>query len=325
MVEIGTPIPSSQRETSARGAGPVVSYKLSPDELSQITGRPIPGEEKPVTFLTESWGADKTVEASNKRRGPAPKEGPTCGLTKTKFLEAIASGETTSSIEKAWGMKYNTLYEWVKKWDLKGITMEKAAELIAGQPNEPVEQAGAVELAHARAAAAVSGEAAAKYQEELEELRIERDEWRRTANELTRLNDAANERIRHLEEDLDLVREPVIIEVSAPQPAGFISLRFPIIDTGEREISSRLKSLETIGGISGKPLDITGINLPRLAHDGLEVMQIIIGVVQAMTADIVEPADLERTLQQFFGRHNDEHVRNLRLLAEEHGWEVVGV
>lgn len=58
------------------------------------------------------------------------KEGPDCGLTKQQFIEAIASGETTSSVEKAWGMKYNTLPVWVGKWGLKGINTEKARQLL---------------------------------------------------------------------------------------------------------------------------------------------------------------------------------------------------
>lgn len=58
------------------------------------------------------------------------KEGPSCGLTKRDLLEAVAAGETLSSIERAWGMKYNTIHNWVKKWGLKGITPDKAREML---------------------------------------------------------------------------------------------------------------------------------------------------------------------------------------------------
>lgn len=42
------------------------------------------------------------------------KNGPACGLTKQALLEAVAKGETLSSIERAWGMRYNTIHVWVK-------------------------------------------------------------------------------------------------------------------------------------------------------------------------------------------------------------------
>ncbi|UUZ93202.1 hypothetical protein LJK87_49915 [Paenibacillus sp. P25] len=61
------------------------------------------------------------------------KNGPACGLTKQAPLEAVAKGETLSSIERAWGMRYNTIHVWVKKWDLKGINTEKARELLAAK------------------------------------------------------------------------------------------------------------------------------------------------------------------------------------------------
>ncbi|MFR9710762.1 DUF3310 domain-containing protein [Paenibacillus sp. MB22_1] len=58
------------------------------------------------------------------------KEGPKCGLTREILIEQVAKGETLSSIERAWGMKYNTIHNWVRKWGLKGITAEKAQALL---------------------------------------------------------------------------------------------------------------------------------------------------------------------------------------------------
>lgn len=65
------------------------------------------------------------------------KEGPNCGLTRDILIEQVAKGETFSSIERAWGMKYNTIHNWVKKWGLKGLTPEKAQALL-DRPMEPV-------------------------------------------------------------------------------------------------------------------------------------------------------------------------------------------
>lgn len=90
----GTPVPKRDIELKSSGCGPVVAYYLSEEELKRMR----------------------------------EKEGPACGLTKRDLLEAVAAGETLSSIERAWGMKYNTIHNWVKKWDLKGITPDKARE-----------------------------------------------------------------------------------------------------------------------------------------------------------------------------------------------------
>ncbi len=68
------------------------------------------------------------------------KEGPKCGLTREILIEQVAKGETLSSIERAWGMKYNTIHNWVKKWGLRGITPEKAQALLdQTKPAAPLE------------------------------------------------------------------------------------------------------------------------------------------------------------------------------------------
>lgn len=62
---------------------------------------------------------------------PAVKDGPGSGLTKEILIEEVAKGETLSSIEKAWGLKDNSIHYWVKKWDLKGITQAKAQDMLS--------------------------------------------------------------------------------------------------------------------------------------------------------------------------------------------------
>ncbi|GIO90761.1 sigma-70 family RNA polymerase sigma factor [Paenibacillus lactis] len=72
-----------------------------------------------------------------KAKMPVTKDGPACGLTKQILIEEIAKGETLSSIERAWGMKYNTIHSWVKKWDLKGITQAKAQDMLS-ESKQPI-------------------------------------------------------------------------------------------------------------------------------------------------------------------------------------------
>ncbi|WP_438435434.1 DUF3310 domain-containing protein [Gorillibacterium sp. sgz500922] len=67
------------------------------------------------------------------------KDGPGKGLTKKAMLEAIASGETISSTEKAYGLKYNSLYYWIKRWDLQGVNPGKARWML-DQMNDEQEE-----------------------------------------------------------------------------------------------------------------------------------------------------------------------------------------
>ncbi|SEU32451.1 zinc-finger domain-containing protein [Paenibacillus sp. NFR01] len=78
------------------------------------------------------------MEEQNMTGQRMEKEGPSCGLTKQVFIEQIASGETVASVEKAWGMKFNTLAFWVKKWDLKGINADKARALLEPGGDQPL-------------------------------------------------------------------------------------------------------------------------------------------------------------------------------------------
>jgi NTP pyrophosphatase (non-canonical NTP hydrolase) len=107
------PVRDMERERAAAAPGPVTTYFLSPEELEAY-------REK-----TKPKGAVKVVKPQL--------EGPKNGPTKQVFLEQIANGETISSIERAYGLKFNTLQYWVGKWGLKGITPEKAQELLESE------------------------------------------------------------------------------------------------------------------------------------------------------------------------------------------------
>lgn len=95
-----TPMPIRDIELRSTGCGPVVTYYLTKEELEKMR----------------------------------EKDGPGCGLTKRGLIEAIAAGESLSSIERAWSMKYNTIHNWTKKWGLKGLTSDKAQAMLDEQP-----------------------------------------------------------------------------------------------------------------------------------------------------------------------------------------------
>ncbi|KGE20048.1 hypothetical protein [Paenibacillus wynnii] len=137
-----TPIPSRAIEYSSTGTSGVREYTLTPEQLEEVR-RMYPATKRDKTFkkpVAHNHSEDRLPakqrnqkpEEDNEMSGRPEKQGPNNGLTKQIFLEQIASGETVASIEKAWGMKYNTLSFWVKKWDVRGIDAAKAQELLAG-------------------------------------------------------------------------------------------------------------------------------------------------------------------------------------------------
>jgi transposase-like protein len=136
-----TPVPSRVIEYSSTGSGGVREYKLSPEELEEVRQK-YPATKADKSFVkpvAHNPNADRLppkqqnqITEEDKDMGGRPeKQGPNNGLTKQVFLEQIVAGETVASIEKAWGMKYNTLAFWVKKWDCRGITPQNAQELLA--------------------------------------------------------------------------------------------------------------------------------------------------------------------------------------------------
>jgi hypothetical protein len=106
-----TPRPDPEVERRSIGSGPVTTYYLSKEELEKLKS------------------SDRT---------------------RTDYLIARAAGSTIAAIEKSWGMKLNTLPAQVYKWKLKGVTPEKAKQILEedghaeeDQPaQEGVQQAG---------------------------------------------------------------------------------------------------------------------------------------------------------------------------------------
>ncbi|MEK4854807.1 hypothetical protein NST04_33565 [Paenibacillus sp. FSL H7-0756] len=182
----GTSAPSRVVEYSSKGASGVREYTLTPEELEEVRQK-YPATKRDKDFKKPVVQRTKEDIASEKKRlekrehqnqegaddmtgQRMSKEGPSCGLTKQGFIEQIAAGETIGSIEKAWGMKFNTLSWWVKKWELKGINAAKAQELLAkGTPKET--QLPRDKEAMPLQVTAVSPELYKKAQQEIEELK----------------------------------------------------------------------------------------------------------------------------------------------------------
>lgn len=123
------------------------------------------------------------------------KDGPACGLKKSDLLAAIAAGETLSSVERAWGMKYNTIHVWVKKWGLKGITTERARELLEA-PAAPEESAEASEEPVKIGLLAMKDAEIEQLRQDIEQLHAELDQQIKFGAEALMENEALQKQLR---------------------------------------------------------------------------------------------------------------------------------
>lgn len=135
-----TPAPRADVERMSRGSSHVVTYQLSDDEIIKYRALPLPPEAlAKQRKAAEREERRKAKQERQEKDMPIEKEGPACGLTKQALIEAVAQGESLSSIERAWGMKYNAIHVWVKKWGLKGIKPEQAKAMLKGDVSQSAE------------------------------------------------------------------------------------------------------------------------------------------------------------------------------------------
>lgn len=134
----GTPVPKRDVELKAKGSGPVITYKLPPEELQAKYGPPMakrPGVRDRLAI--------SDFEKEVKSMSAQPKDGK-LGPSKEDFLRQIANGKSINKVEREWGMKPGSLHYWVGKWGLKGIKPDQARQLldemmIDGEAEKPVE------------------------------------------------------------------------------------------------------------------------------------------------------------------------------------------
>lgn len=117
-------------------------YKLSPEELQKlwertgppgtINGQPGKKVRRPVT-TDQPVSSEKQRERAIKSHAGRPKSK---GPDQDYVLREIAIGKTIADVERQLGMKKNTLYYWIKHWDLIGITPGKARQLLGKEEKE---------------------------------------------------------------------------------------------------------------------------------------------------------------------------------------------
>lgn len=133
MARIPVPVRDPEREKRAAVPGEVKTYKMSPEELEDYrarTGYKMPTNsegqaiKQPVLDGSARPATDAAKTDANKTTASEP--------DKQEFLRQRAGGASITAIEKAFGLKPNGLYYWIKKWGWTGMTPEKASELLNG-------------------------------------------------------------------------------------------------------------------------------------------------------------------------------------------------
>lgn len=131
------PVRDMDREKASSGSGEVKSWMMSPEELEDYRARtgykaPTNVEGKIITPPVQQKQANLFSSEEQSRRAKSGRK-ESDGPDKKAFLKSIADGHTVASTEKAFGMKANGLYYWVKKWELVGITPGKARSILNGE------------------------------------------------------------------------------------------------------------------------------------------------------------------------------------------------
>lgn len=149
----GTPIPRRENELRATNRSEVTSYFLSEEELAKYRAMPIPEkkERMPVRVRITDRNSEEQRRRANMRHTKGDSNVTTEKLNKEQYLKLRAHGKTHDQIEREMNLSKGTLSAyWLRKWDLKGVTAEKAQELL-GQavPSlddaAPADQTGEVE------------------------------------------------------------------------------------------------------------------------------------------------------------------------------------
>ncbi|OUM86667.1 MAG: hypothetical protein BAA01_11730 [Bacillus thermozeamaize] len=118
----GTPVPKRDVELKARSSGPVITYKLSPEELERYrqTGQ-LSKEKRPIILLSKSKREKEDTELAE--------------LTREQYLRLRLEGKSRSEIQKRYFPTNTTkFYRNLKEWGVREKEDEdKALEQLRGE------------------------------------------------------------------------------------------------------------------------------------------------------------------------------------------------
>ena len=105
----GTPVPNREIEAKSSGSGPVITYRLSPEELERVRrGEKLEKKE------------EQTMSTTTAPKAP----------DKLEVLRRLAAGWKIARIEEELGLSKGALQYWLGKWGLKGVRGEQAQRML---------------------------------------------------------------------------------------------------------------------------------------------------------------------------------------------------
>lgn len=319
-----TPVPSREVEARTRGSGPVIEYKLSPEELKKYRG-----------------GAFDMVNGKKAE----------LNITKEQYLKQRLNGKGRTQIMKELGCGTAAFYKQLKEWGIKEVDAEeREMELLApakliSKADSPIEEHSPAdheqELAELQAAVALWKHDAEQKAEYIADLEVELTKTREKAEnvqsrfmavseeqaaEISRLRDALrgataisdqagvliteleaeNER---LQEELSTVRKAGKIVV--PAFGTSVTLHVPIV-IGTDPIRERLNVYHGLDAFGGS-FESAGLDRERIMRELFELLQTVVGFVATDLSELLPGQDVSEHVQQFFRAHNERHFENVKV------------
>jgi hypothetical protein len=342
------PVLDPKREKAASGSGEVKTYRMSPEELEDYRART--GYKQPPTNsdgekinppVQQRTGGVRTQMAAteqDRRDGRKSANEP----DKQAFLQKIASGMAIAAVERELGMTRNSLFYWVKKWNLNGITPGMARELLketgdnmetkqAEPTTSPVDiEKLLIERDDALADLRVAHDRSKRLSAEVEQLKVANAEAVTLAGAAAEKLQAKIDDLRASEEELIrtlLAKERETAELNFKlesfQPSAGITLDLPLIQLGTDRFT-QLKKVHEEFEEFGAELKPGAIDRRAAGSELLDLVQAYIGLIFAEMSDlVVDEAAVPAAVQAFFRRLNDEHLEKIDRYAAEREWTVI--
>lgn len=134
------PILDMERERQAAAPGPVITYKLPPEEIERIFARGKPAQKPSMPGYTRSAAeAKRNAKALKKRK----EDDEPMNMTRSEYLAERLAGKTRMQIARERAKNAPAFYKQLEKWGLKDRAAEEAAlaELRAKQKPQDVPKA----------------------------------------------------------------------------------------------------------------------------------------------------------------------------------------
>lgn len=307
-----TPIPSIEIEQrNAVGPGPVIEYKLSPEELEELRARTTSPKKIPSFKVT---------------------------ITKEEYLEKRASGETRNDIKLMhFGNNGVSMKGFLSAWGLLDPEVERK-EIEKLRPADP----GLLNPAPARAER--NGRALSKYPHVTKELveaefakgksamQIEREQGMSKNSIFYYLKQwglrSPHKPVNKTQKQVTVpasvetvAKESIAAKVEQNLEKACITLQVPIISGDFHPISQRLKVHEELGELT-EEIESATMNRERAASELFDLIQAYVGLIRSDLADLMPGQDVSEYVQRFIAHHNQLHSEKIDRYAAERGWKV---